>query len=121
VEVGRELDGVADGVEVGVELVLLTPTRDFLVDERGVMLLQRKALTGVTSSCWAVVAALGVTAALLRAVRLVCELLAEEAPEGARRGATGVFAVRVVASVGFNGRPLFVFERSLCMVRDWRC
>ena len=120
-EAGRLLVGVADGVELGVELVLLTPTRDFLEDERGVMLLQRNALTGVTSSGWAVVAARGVVAALLRAVRLVCELLAEETTEGARRGAMGVFAVRVVASVGFNGRPLFVLERSLCMVRGWGC
>jgi hypothetical protein len=50
-------------------------------------------------------------------VRPGCELLAE-AIEGARRGAMGVFAVRVVASVGLSGLPvLFVVVRSMGMVR----
>ena len=70
VEAGRVLLGVTEGVELGVELVLLTPTRDFLDDDRGVILSFRKALTGVMSSCRAEAGARGVLVALLRAVRL---------------------------------------------------
>jgi hypothetical protein len=63
-------DGREDvGVPLGVDEALSTPTRDFLDEERGVMLLLRKALTGVTSSS-TVVLALGVVALLVRAVRL---------------------------------------------------
>lgn len=69
VEAGRETLGVLDGVTLGVELLLLTPTRDFLEDERGVMLLLRKALTGVWSSGGAVFAR-GVLPTLLRGVRV---------------------------------------------------
>lgn len=58
---------------------------------------------------------LGVFPALLRGVRADCEAL-EEAAEGASRGAIGVVAVRVVASVGINGRPWFVCLRSMGMV-----
>jgi hypothetical protein len=45
-EVGREVVGVL----LGVDVVLSTPTRDFLDEERGVMLLLRNGFTGVTSS-----------------------------------------------------------------------
>lgn len=100
---------------LGVEVVLLTPTRDFLDDERGVMLLLRNGLTGVTSSCAAGVV-LGVLPTVLRTVLLDCRLLVE-ASEGASRGGTGVFAVRFVASVGFKGRPLLFVVRSGCIVR----
>ena len=118
-DAGRVLLGVLQGVAFGVELVLLVPTRDFLDELRGVILLLRKDLTGVERSSWEAVLPLGVLVTLLRTVRVDCELLAE-AIEGASRGVMGVFAVRVVASVGFNGRPLlFAFERSAGIV--WRC
>jgi hypothetical protein len=50
VEVGREVLGVLLGVPLGVDDALSKPTRDFLDEERGVILLFRKAFTGVTSS-----------------------------------------------------------------------
>ena len=113
VELGRELLGVADGVPLGVDDALSTPTRDFLDDERGVILLLRKALTGVTFS-WAAAAALGVLPTLLRAVRVLWELTVEEAVGAtASRGVKGVFAVRLLASVGFSGRGLFRSGRSM--------
>jgi hypothetical protein len=113
VELGRELEGVADGVALGEGKPLSTPPRDFLEDERGVTLLLRKALTGVTLS-WAVAAALGVVASLLRAVRVPWELTVEEAVGAtASRGVKGVFAVRLLASVGFSGRGLFRSGRSM--------
>jgi hypothetical protein len=104
---------VAEGVPLGVDEALSTPTRDFLVDERGVMLLLRNGLTGVTLS-WAAVATLGVLPTLLRAVRLLEELTVEEAVGAtASRGVKGVFAVRLLASVGFSGRGLFRSGRSM--------
>jgi hypothetical protein len=110
VEVGREETGVPDGVSFGVNGGLSKPTRDFLEDERGVTLLLRKALTGVTFSCTAMVTR-GVTPLLLRTVRLPCEVLAADA-EGATasRGVRGVFAVRLLASFGFR---LFGVFRSM--------
>lgn len=50
VDEGRVLLGVPEGVVVGVDCVLPTPTRDFLDEERGVMLLLRNDLTGVDRS-----------------------------------------------------------------------
>lgn len=110
---GRELVGVVPGEALGVEELLLTPTRDFLVVVRGVTLTLRcdlaaSSLTGAAS--------LGATPLALRAVRLVCEELLEGV-EGAsaRRGVTGLFpfaAVRLLASVGFRGRELFGALRS---------
>jgi hypothetical protein len=99
----------------GVEPALLTPTRDFRAEERGVMLLSRKGFTGVVSSCAIVLGGRGVVLTLLRTVRLDSVLLAEVASRGVR----GVFAVRVLASVGFKGLPLFVFRRSVGIVRGW--
>jgi hypothetical protein len=87
------------------------PTRDFLDEERGVMLLLRKDLMGVDWSSCAGVLARGVLPTLLRTVRAGWALLAE-ATEGARRGVTGVFAARVLANVGFKGRPVLEFRRS---------
>ena len=63
--------GVAEGVALGVEDALSTPTRDFLVEERGVTLVLRKALTGVTLSLEAVAPGRGVAPVLLRAVRVL--------------------------------------------------
>jgi hypothetical protein len=115
VDDGRDELSVAEGVALGVETGLLKPTRDFLADERGVTLVFIAPRTGVRSSCEAD-GAFGVPAMVLRVVRRVGVLLAETA-EGARRGAMGVFAVRVVASVGFSGRPLLVvLDRSVGMV-----
>lgn len=105
---------------LGVELGLPKPTRDFLEEERGVTLVFRNDLTGVEKSSCEVPLTRGVTepaALLLRTVRADCEVL-PEARLGARRGVTGVFAVRVVASVGLSGRPLvLVFVRSTGMVQ----
>jgi len=70
--------------------------------------------TGVTSSCRAVLTR-GVAPALLRGVRVVWLQLAE-ATEGASRGATGVFAVRAVARVGFSGRAVLLVVRSMGIV-----
>jgi|TARA_R110002003_G_scaffold1184_1_gene22558 hypothetical protein len=102
VDVGREEAGVLMGVPLGVEVGLSTPTRDFREEERGVTLLFRNALTGVTSSKTAVLT-LGVVAVPLRTVRLDCELFAD-AEEGATasRGVRGVFAVRLLASFGLR-------------------
>lgn len=102
VEVGLDETGVLDGVSFGVDGGLSKPTRDFLEDERGVILLLRNALTGVTFSC-APILTRGVAALLLRMVRLLCELFADAA-EGATasRGVRGVFAVRLLASFGFS-------------------
>jgi hypothetical protein len=108
-------------VPLGVDDALSTPTRDFLADERGVMLLLRKGLTGVTFS-WAVVAARGVLPMLLRAVRVLWELTVEEAVGAtASRGVKGVvFAVRLLASVGFSGRGLFRSGRSMGILQGVR-
>lgn len=103
-EVGREVVGVLMGVPLGVEDALSTPTRDFLEDERGVMLLLRKAFTGVTSSTTTELT-LGVVALLVRTFRVDCVLVVfAEAAEGAeaRRGVNGVFAVRLLASFGLR-------------------
>ena len=99
---------------LGVVFGLATPTREVLADDRGVTLLLMKALTGVTSS-WAEVFAFGVLPTTLRGLRPDWVLLAE-ATEDARRGVTGVFAVRVVARVGFSGREVFVLVRSTGIV-----
>jgi hypothetical protein len=111
--------GVPEGVPLGVELGLATPTRDVLADERGVTLLLMKALAGVMSS-WAAVLTLGVVPTTLRGLRPGWVLLVE-ATEGARRGVTGVFAVRVVARVGFSGREVFVLVRSVGIVWEPSC
>ena len=66
---------------------------------------------GVERSSWAGVLARGVVPTLLRTVRAAGALLAG-ATEDARRGVTGVFAVRVLANVGFKGRPVLEFRRS---------
>lgn len=115
VEVGRELLGVAEGVTLGVDDALSPPTRDLRDDERGVILVLRKAFTGVTLSCEATVGALGVVPLLLRAVRVLVELTVDEAVGAtASRGVKGVvFAVRLLASVGFSGRGLFRSGRSM--------
>jgi hypothetical protein len=60
VDVGRVAVGVLDGVPLGVDCALLVPTRDFLDEERGVILLLRKALTGVERSSRGVALARGV-------------------------------------------------------------
>jgi hypothetical protein len=85
------------------------------------MLLLRKGLTGVTFS-WAVVAARGVLPMLLRAVRVLWELTVEEAVGAtASRGVKGVvFAVRLLASVGFSGRGLFRSGRSMGILQGVR-
>jgi hypothetical protein len=113
VEAGREDEGVLMGVPLGEDNVLSTPTRDFLDEDRGVILLFRKAFTGVTSSC-TVLATLGVVALLLRTVRVDCVLFAV-AWEGAaaRRGVSGVFAVRLLASFGLR---LFWGVRSMGII-----
>lgn len=118
-EFGREDDGVLIGVPLGVDDALSKPTRDFLDDERGVTLLFKKAFTGVTSS-YTVLFALGVVAALLRTLRLVCALLAE-AVEGATasRGVSGVFAVRLLASFGF--RLVWGFRSMGISSSQWWC
>lgn len=112
---GRELLGVAEGVPLGVDDVLSTPTRDFLEEERGVTLLLRKAFTGVTSLCEEAAGLAGVVPLLVRVVRVLDELTVEEAVGAtASRGVKGVFAaVRLLASVGFNGRELFRSVRSM--------
>jgi hypothetical protein len=115
VDPGRELLGVAEGVTLGVDEALSTPTLDFLVEERGVTLLLRNGLTGVTSLYEDAAAALGVVPLLVRVVRVLEELTVEEAVGAtASRGVKGVFAaVRVLASVGFSGRGLFRSVRSM--------
>ena len=123
VEVGRELFGVALGVLLGD--IASTPTRDFLVEERGVMLVLKKGFAGVVVSTLAVLA-LGVVPLLVRVVRALTVLLAGAA-EGvaASRGVRGVFAVRLLASVGFSGRGVFGLVRSmgilLCVTVYGRC
>ena len=114
-EPGRELLGVAEGVALGVDEALSTPTRDFLEEERGVTLLLRNALTGVTSLCDEATDLAGVAPLLVRVVRVLDELTVEEAVGAtASRGVKGVFAaVRLLASVGFNGRGLFRSVRSM--------
>lgn len=114
VDPGRELLGVAEGVPLGVDEALSTPTLDFREEERGVILLLRKGLMGVTSLCEGA-AALGVVPLLVRAVRVLEELTVEEAVGAtASLGVKGVFAaVRVLASVGFSGRGLFRSVRSM--------
>lgn len=115
-EPARELFGVPEGVLFGVDVLLLTPTRDFRDDERGVTLLLMNDLTGVERSSWDPVLVRGALGVLLRVVRAGCVLLAA-AILGARRGVMGVLAVRVVASVGFKGRPLLAVVRSMGMVQ----
>lgn len=106
------------GVSLGVDEPLSTPTRDFLEDERGVMLLFRNALTGVTFSGGAALG-LGVLPLLVRATRGGCELpVVAAAGVAARRGVRGVFAVRLLASVGFSGRVVFGLERSMGILHD---
>ena len=111
---GRELIGVVAGEALGEDAPLLTPTRDFREEVRGVTLVLRKDLAGVVSSLMGA-ASLGVTPLALRAVRLVCEvLLAGVEGARARRGVRGVFAAdRLLASVGFKGRGLFGVFRSM--------
>lgn len=123
-DVGREALGVTLGESLG-ELTS-TPARDFLEDERGVMLLLRKALTGVTLSCVAT-GARGVVPLLVRRAReLVLMVLPVVLWEvavavavavlgvAARRGVKGVFAVRLLASEGFSGgRGWFWLGRSM--------
>jgi hypothetical protein len=118
VEAGRVFAGVLDGVPLGVDVELMVPTRDFLEEERGVTLLLMNDLTGVAKSSRLTVASLGVVLASVRTLRPDWELLADAA-EGASRGVKGVFAVRVVASVGIKGRPLFMLERSIGIVQRW--
>jgi hypothetical protein len=104
VEAGREVVGVLMGVPLGVDDALSTPTRDFLEDERGVMLLLRNAFTGVTSSTTTELTR-GVVALAVRTFRVGWVLLgAAVAVEGAeaRRGVNGVFAVRLLASLGLR-------------------
>jgi hypothetical protein len=114
---------VAVGVLVGD--MLSKPTLDFLEDERGVTLLFSNTLAGVTFS-GPVALGLGVVPLLLRVVRVLCELLVGVA-EGAAasRGVMGVFAVRLLASVGFSGRGVFWLGRSigilLCVGVCGRC
>lgn len=92
------------GVPLGVEFALPAPTRDFLDDDRGVMLLLRYGFMGVEKSAFPG-DLLGDTASLLSARR------ADEPADGrataavARRGVIGDFTVRVLASAGTNGRP----------------
>jgi hypothetical protein len=96
-----------------VDELLLTPTRDFRDEVRGVILLPSNDLAGVVSSLMGA-ASLGVTPLALRTVRLACEVLLVGV-EGARarRGVRGVFAaVRLLASVGFRGRELLGVFRS---------
>lgn len=119
---GRELIGVVAGETLGVDELLLTPTRDFRVVVRGVTLVLRRDLA-VSSLTGA--ASLGVSPLALRRVRLDCEELLEGV-EGARarRGVMGVFpfaAVRLLASVGFRGRELFGVVRSMgiLQVAEW--
>lgn len=104
VEAGREVVGVLMGVPLGVDDALSTPTRDFLEDERGVILLLRNAFTGVTSSTTTELTR-GVVALLVRTFRvdwvLVVPGVAVEGAE-ARRGVNGVFAVRLLASLGLR-------------------
>jgi len=107
-EVGREEDGVWMGVPLGVDDGLSKPTRDFLDEERGVMLLLRKAFTGVTSPYaveLALALALGVVAFAPRSLRpgCDCEALAGCAVGApASRGVRDVLAVRLLASFGFR-------------------
>lgn len=98
VEDGRELVGVTPGVVLGD--TLSTPTRDLRVEERGVTLLLRYGFVGVAVS--AATAALGGTPLVVRVVEVA-----------ASRGVRGVFAVRLLASVGFNGRCVFWLGRSM--------
>lgn len=86
------------------------PTRDFLEEERGVMLLFKNGFTGVTLSWVATVARETVPLPLRRAweavlVLVVLAVAIEVVVVGtaARRGVKGVFAVRLLASVGFSG------------------
>ena len=90
-----------------MDVRLSIPTRDFLEDERGVMLLLKNGLTGVTSS-YTVLLALGVVPLLLRARRGACALLVGGAEAvAARRGVRGVFAVRLLASLGLREFGVF--------------
>jgi hypothetical protein len=102
VEAGREGAGVPVGVPLGVDEALSPPTRDFLEDDRGVTLLLRNALTGVTSSTTTDLTR-GVVAVLLRTERPDCEA-AVDVVEGATasRGVRGVWAVRLLASFGLR-------------------
>jgi hypothetical protein len=108
---------------LGVEDALSPPpTRDFLAEERGVMLVFRKDLAGVVLS-GALGATLGAAPPLLvRAVRVLEELTVDEAVGAtARRGVKGVVvfaAVRLVASVGFSGRGLLRSGRSMGILRS---
>jgi hypothetical protein len=100
VERGREGAGVLVGVPLGVEEALSAPTRDFLDDERGVMLLLRKALTGVTSST-TVELTRGVVALVVRTGRPGVGAVAVVVEGAASRGVRG-FAVRLLASFGLR-------------------
>jgi hypothetical protein len=88
-------------VPLGVEEALSAPTRDFLDDDRGVMLLLRKALTGVTSSTM-VELTRGVVALLVRTGRPGSGAVAVAVEGAASRGVRGVFAVRLLASFGLR-------------------
>lgn len=111
------LFGVAEGVVCGVESALLPPTRRRFPG-RGVALAARYGLFEGVRSSGAGVWRRGVLVGVLRADREGCVAPAAAWSEGARRGTRGVFAVRVVASVGFSGRPvLLVVERSVGILR----
>lgn len=114
--------GVVAGEALGVDPLLLTPTRDLRDVVRGVIFALRSDFEeeGVSSLMGA--ASLGVTPLALRTVRLVCEELVEGV-EGARarRGVIGVFpvaAVRLLASVGFRGRELLGVFRSMGILQE---
>lgn len=114
VDEGRELIGVVAGEAFGEDAPLPRPTRDLRDEVRGVMLVPRNDLAGVVASSLMGAASRGVAPLALRTVRLVCDvLLAGVEGARARRGVRGVFAERLLASVGFKGRGLFGVDRSM--------
>ena len=117
-EVGREEVGVALGVLLGVDDALSKPTRDFLDDDLGVMLLLRNGLTGVTSSRITVFT-LGDATLLLRIGRAPCDAFVEaNVGAVARRGVMGVLAVRLLASAGFSGQEVCGVDRSAGILKS---
>jgi hypothetical protein len=118
VELGRELLGVALGVEAA-----LSGPRDFRDEERGVRAeVVRKGLPGARLSADAGAAfEREEVPVLVRAVRELEELRVDEADEAtASRGVKGVFAGagRVLASVGFSGRGLLRSVRSMGILQN---
>lgn len=116
VDAGRALLGVPDGVPLGVDCVLLVPTRDFLDDDRGVILLLRKAFTGVDKSSLAPVFAFGVLPVSLRSGRRGWGVFVGVA-EAASLGVMGDFTVLFDARVGISGRPLLALYLSVGILR----